>query len=213
MPKTEPFEKYYREYDAWFEQNEKIYESELLAIRELLPDVQGKAVEIGVGSGRFASKLGIKTGVEPAEGIANLARKRGIEVIKGRAEDLPLKSGSYQLSLLSTTICFVDDIHKTFQEAYRILTSGGYVIVAFIPKESEFGKLYRKIKNQDKFFKIANFYTKKKIMDSLKEAGFSRFKTVQTLIGDPQEANRKVQQPIKGDNRGSFVVIRGTKKE
>ncbi len=213
MPKTEPFEKYYKEYDAWFEQNETIYESELLAIKKLLPNGQGKAVEIGVGSGRFASRLGIKTGVEPAEGIANLARKRGIEVVKGPAEDLPLENESYQLALLSTTICFVDDIDKAFQEAYRILVNKGCIIVAFIPKESEFGKLYQKIKDQDKFFKIANFYTKKTVMDSLEKAGFSRFETVQTLVGDPQEANQKVQQPVKGANQGSFIVIRGIKEK
>jgi len=47
------------------------------------------AVSIGVGSGLFASKLGIKYGVEPAKGMADLARKRGIEVKIGSAEDLP----------------------------------------------------------------------------------------------------------------------------
>lgn len=212
MPKTEPFEKYYQEYDAWFEQNEKIYESELLAIKELLPDVGGKKVEVGVGSGRFASRLGIKEGVEPAEGIAKLAKERRLKVIKGRAEDLPLESGVYQVVLMVTTICFVDDIDKTFEEAYRILASEGFIIVAFIPKDSQFGKFYEKIKEDDKFFRIANFYTKKENFKSLKEAGFSKLKMVQTLVGPPENANQKIQKPREGHNQGSFIVVRAVKK-
>ena len=50
MPKVEPFEKYTSPYEGWFERNIFVYESELRALREQLPE-SGKSIEIGVGSG------------------------------------------------------------------------------------------------------------------------------------------------------------------
>jgi hypothetical protein len=55
-PKTEPFVLYYRRYDDWFERHRAAYLSELLAIRALLP-WEGRGLEIGVGTGRFAGPL------------------------------------------------------------------------------------------------------------------------------------------------------------
>ena len=49
-------------YDAWFEQNREIFLSELTAIEQLLPRC-GTAVEIGVGTGRFAEALDVRDGV------------------------------------------------------------------------------------------------------------------------------------------------------
>jgi hypothetical protein len=48
-------------------------------VRSLLP-AGGYGVEIGVGTGRFAVSLGIAVGVEPSPAMAELARRRGIEV-------------------------------------------------------------------------------------------------------------------------------------
>lgn len=73
------FEKHAREYDRWFETHTYAYESEVLAVQSLLPR-GGKGLEVGVGTGRFASQVGIKVGVEPAHAMALIARQRGILV-------------------------------------------------------------------------------------------------------------------------------------
>lgn len=49
-------------HDGWFERHRFVYESELLAVKEQLPE-GGKGSEIGVGSGRFAAPLNIKQGL------------------------------------------------------------------------------------------------------------------------------------------------------
>ena len=56
------FEENVAEYDAWFENNRETFSAELEAIKGFVPSV-GKGVEIGVGTGRFASSLGITIGV------------------------------------------------------------------------------------------------------------------------------------------------------
>lgn len=47
MPKTEPFDQHADEYEHWFAVNKYAYQSELKAIKNMLPD-SGKGVEIGV---------------------------------------------------------------------------------------------------------------------------------------------------------------------
>ena len=58
-----------------------------------------RVLEVGVGTGRFASRLGVKVGVEPAKAMADMARKRGIEVYEARAEELPFDDESFDTPL------------------------------------------------------------------------------------------------------------------
>jgi ubiquinone/menaquinone biosynthesis C-methylase UbiE len=210
MSEANPFETRYEEYDAWFDRNATAYESELLAVRAVLPP-PGDWVEIGVGSGRFASKLGIPVGVEPADGIASLARDRGIRVLKGAAESLPLVDASVDAAFLITTLCFINDITLTFGEVARILRSGGHAIVAFLPSDSGFGALYCEHASEDPFFRRATLHTKKQVFDAIGGAGLHIERTVQTLTGDPAHANERVEPPTDGHERGSFIVVLAVK--
>ena len=88
MAKFNPFENYAQKYDEWFDKNKFVYESELQAVKELLPRSEN-GVEIGVGSGRFAAPLNIKLGVDPSKELGKIAKKRGINIISGVAESLP----------------------------------------------------------------------------------------------------------------------------
>ena len=58
MTSTTVFESKHEQYDSWFLQHKLAYQSELLAVRALLP-YQGVGLSIGVGTGRFAAPLGI----------------------------------------------------------------------------------------------------------------------------------------------------------
>lgn len=82
MPKVEPFERYTDRYEQWFEDNEYAYESELAALRRLLPSFR-RGVEVGVGSGWFAVPLGTQVGVDPSEAMLAHARNRNIDAIRG----------------------------------------------------------------------------------------------------------------------------------
>ncbi len=61
LPRVAPLDAHWRRYEAWFQNHEAAYLSELLALRDFLPR-SGLGVEIGVGSGRFATPLGIGVG-------------------------------------------------------------------------------------------------------------------------------------------------------
>ena len=70
------FDKFYKEYDRWYDDNKFIFLSELEAVRKVIPE-EGRGLEIGVGSGRFASELYIGFGLDPSINMLRLAKKRG----------------------------------------------------------------------------------------------------------------------------------------
>jgi len=208
MIQDSPFEAHADEYDAWFDRYPNVYESELLAVRAVLPPRSGRWVEIGVGSGRFASRLGIGLGIEPSQAMARLARARGITILPGRAEELPLGDASVSAAFLITTVCFLADLEGPFAEIQRVLQPGGSVVIAFIPPGSPFGRLYRADESRDPFFTQARLRSPDEIKAALAKTGFHVDRTMQTLTGNPAEADRRVEVPSVGLDCGSFVVMR-----
>ncbi len=210
MPKTEPFDKHLDLYEEWFVANRFVYESELAAVRALVPQ-EGVGVEIGVGSGLFAAPLGITTGVEPSDKMAAKARQRGIEVVKGVAEALPFGDASFDYALMVTTICFVDDVERSLCEVNRVLKKEGVFILAFVDKESPVGKVYLAMKEKSLFYRPATFFSTQELLEALHKAGLEEDHIVQTVFGMLDEV--KEVQPVKeGYGEGSFVVIRAGKK-
>lgn len=209
MSSNSPFEQNVEHYDAWFEQHPLVYQSEIEAIRMLLP-TPGKGLEIGVGSGLFAAPLGIRTGVEPSTAMAERAQKRGIFVVKGVAEMLPFQNAEFDTALMVTTVCFLDDITMAFQEAFRVLKPGGAFIIGFVDKNSPIGKSYEQRKSESLYYKDATFYAVGDLLAHLKQAGFSMFSFGQTLFG-PLDEMLAPDQVKKGYGEGSFVVIKAGK--
>ena len=75
------FDAHSTEYDEWFFENDKLFDAEYEAVKSLL-DADKTYIEIGVGTGIFASRLGIKEGVDPSENMARFAIDRGITFIQ-----------------------------------------------------------------------------------------------------------------------------------
>ncbi len=209
MAKTEPFESHASDYEAWFDRHKCVYESEILALRAMAP-VGGVGVEIGVGTGRFAAPLGVPLGVDPSLAMCAVAQTKGIDVINGVAEALPLGNDCFDFALLVTAICFVDSLDTTFKEIHRILKPGGVLVLGFIDKNSPLGKEYEKHRDESVFYRDAIFYSTTEVASRLETAGFTDLGFKQTIFQDLDKIT--AVQPIKaGYGEGSFVVLRGIK--
>ena len=208
MTKTAPFDEQANNYDAWFEKHPDLYLAELEAVRSVIP-ASGSGVEIGVGTGRFAASLDIPLGVEPAPQMAKLARLRGIEVLEGSAEALPLADSSYDFAIMVTVVCFLDDVAQAFREAFRILKPDGILVIGFIDRKSELGLHYNQKKEQNQFYHDATFYSVSELEELLTKAGFSGFAYRQTLL--PGEITGL--DVTEGHGNGGFVVIQAHKTE
>ena len=206
--KMDVFSKYVREYEEWFERNKFAYLSEIEALKKVVPE--GKGLEVGVGTGRFAEPLGIDYGIDPSENMLEIAGSRGVKTVLGRGEELPFADNEFDFVLIAFTICFVDDPRKLIEAAERVLKNNGRIIVGIIDKNSKIGKIYQNKRSKSKFYGIAKFYSTDDIIGMLKKCGFKEIKTQQTLLDMPKNLN-KIEHPKEGYGRGEFVVVYGYK--
>lgn len=197
------------EYDAWFEKKYFAYQSEVEAIRRFIPK-HGLGIEIGTGAGRFSVPFNISIGVEPSKAMAEIAESRGITVHNAIAEDLPFCKEHFDFVLIVTTLCFVDDPIKSIEEAKRILTTGGQLIIGILDRKSELGMNYEKNKSSDKFYNRANFFSTDEVISLLKEKEFKELKTCQTIFSHPHEL-KKLEEVKDGYGEGLFVAINSYK--
>jgi SAM-dependent methyltransferase len=211
VPRIEPFEHHLVRYEAWFERHRHAYLSELRAVEALVP-TEGTGVEIGVGTGRFAGPLGIRLGVDPSRAMAVAARRRGVRVIAGVAEALPLPARCVDYAVMITTVCFVDDLRAAFAEAHRVLHPGGALVVGLVDSTSALGQVYERSRSQNVFYEVATFYSATETAEHLMRAGFGDVTSVQTLFHLPTEM-LTVDRLEPGWGRGSFVVLRAAKAE
>ncbi|MFB6354256.1 MAG: class I SAM-dependent methyltransferase [Halobacteriales archaeon] len=208
-PTTRPFETHTDRYEQWFEAHEAAYGSEIAALRRLLPPTE-LGLEIGVGSGRFAGPLGIRVGLDPAVSMLELARGRGITVVRGVAEALPFRSGAFDTALIVTTICFVDDVERTIAEARRVLEPGGAVVLGYVDRDSPLGRRYRDRRDDNPFYRDATFVSTDELVAALEAAGFDDVAFVQTLFRPPDAIDEP--EPVEaGHGDGSFVALRATR--
>ncbi|MDK2902249.1 MAG: hypothetical protein PWQ93_168 [Clostridiales bacterium] len=205
MAKISAFEKHFDRYEEWFEENKYAYLSELDAVRLLMPKFE-RGLEVGIGTGKFAKPLDIKYGVEPSEQMRKIALGQGLNVTEGVAESLPFTDDAFDLVLMVTTVCFVDDVIKSFKECFRVLRSGGIILIGFIDRESALGEIYQINKEKSLFYKEATFYTTSEIVDMLYRAGFKNFNFSQTIFKRLGEIKDK--EPVEyGFGKGSFIVV------
>jgi len=203
------FDDYAKEYDQWFEDHSAVFESEARAIEQLLP-LTGNGIEIGVGTGRFAARLGIKIGVEPSEQMAKLAKERGIKIIAAKAEQLPFKNNEYDFALLVTVLCFLENPVIALTEAARIVKPSGKIVVAIINRDSPLGLSIEASKASNHFYKSAKLYIPDEIELTMQKAGLKNFTRLQTLFG-PLDQIKKPQRPREGSSEGGFVILSGAK--
>lgn len=231
MGSIEVFDEYASSYDAWFLQNRQVLGSEVLLLKRAIGN-PGLALSIGCGSGLFESILQrehgveIAHGVEPASGMAEIARKRGLSVQPGTAEEVPHPDHSFDTVIMNGTPGYTRDLRQAFREGYRVLRRGGHLVVLDVPAESGYGLLYRlatAVGTWDdarlsgsapdhpypiEFAASAHWRTTPEKFELLREVGFDDLQCWQTLTRHPRYSNDMVEEPVEGYDRGDYVAIR-----
>ncbi len=113
--------------------------------RDLLADVRGRVLEIGVGTGlSFPHYPDVDeiVGVEPSEPMLRRARRRAaetgreIQLVQAPAEELPFQDESFDTVVAMTVLCTVDDVDRALAEIHRVLRPAGrFVFVEHVRAE------------------------------------------------------------------------------
>lgn len=183
-----------------------------------------RGVEVGVGTGRFASPLGFSVGLDPSVPMIEVARRRGVAAVRGVAERLPFGDEKFDLALMVTVVFLLRDRAAAFREAWRALLPGGSLLVGFIDRDGLLGRRYQKEKGEkggkekkgekDKsgFYEKAHFLAPVEMAELIEAAGFRDLDFAQTLFCEPEDL-KSVEAPRTGYGQGSFVVVRVEKND
>lgn len=106
----------------------------------LLGNIRGKRIlDVGAGTGRLAVELAKFPGAEitaldvSSEMLEQLKKKnQHIECVVGDAENLPFVSGSFDVVVAAFLVVHLKDPRRFFDEAYRVLKDGGWLVVTNI---------------------------------------------------------------------------------
>ena len=223
------YDEYASGYDAWFMKNANLLASEVKLVARTLSD-GGEILSIGCGSGLMESMLKrdfgivVADGVEPSPGMAEIARKRGLNVLPAAAADFPVMR-QYDTVFMNGCPSYIDDLDAAFAHAAEALKPGGRLVVADVPKESAYAMIYNlaaSVGTWDdplladirpphpypiEFVKSANWRTTEEKAASLRRCGFFDLECWQTLTMHPVRSNRLVEEPSEGSDRGSYVAI------
>ena len=205
--KSAVFHEQAAEYDQWFEDS-LLFAIELAAIRDLTIKPGSPGLEIGVGPGRFAEKLGIDFGLDPALAPLRLARKRQIAVCRAIGESLPLADQSLAAVYLLFTLCFLADPGRVFAEINRCLRPGGRFILGMVPASGPWGRaLQNKKENNHPFYRYAEFYEVDEVRNWLATAGLSVVEIRSSLRQLPGRIEEMEESRPGFDDRAGFVVM------
>ncbi len=209
--KSAVFHEQANEYDQWFE-NSLLFAIELAALRDLKIKPGRPSLEIGVGPGRFAEKLGIDFGLDPAPAPLLLARKRKIAVCRAIGESLPLSAQSLAAVYLLFTLCFLARPRQVVAEISRSLKSGGHLILGMVPASGPWGReLRRKKENNHPFYRYAEFYEVDEVCRQLDSVGLVVGEIRSSLFQPPGRISKMEHSRPGLEENAGFVVLAAEK--
>ncbi len=108
-------------------------------LRMLGADLDGKEVlDLGMGTGRLAQLLlsrGVKlTGVDISQEMVEKFKSKfsQAEAVKADVRELPFADESFDIALAAFLIVHLRDLEEFFDEVYRVLKPGGFILVTNI---------------------------------------------------------------------------------
>ena len=185
---TQAFDPIAESYDRWYDtpEGQAIFNAELACFRLLCGDRRGRWLEVGVGTGRFASSLNIAEGIDPSPLMLEIAARRGIKTYAGYAEDQPFPDRYFDGVLLALALCFVADSQQALEECRRVLRPEGRLLLGVIPANSPWGRTYkRKGSEGHPVYARARLRTASETIVLVESAGFNFQDAASTLFWEP----------------------------
>lgn len=203
-------------YDEWYRRHRVTAMNEARLVEEALRGLPRPWVEVGVGTGFFAQRLGIDLGVDPSPEMLRVARRRGVEAVQALGEALPLRASSIGAAVLVVTLCFLDDPLPVLREAARAARPGGGLVACIVPRLSPWGIFYQERgSGGHPLYRVARFYTVEELLGLLPHAGLEAERILVSISYGPleppvPEEPREPLSPLDAERYG-FACIAARK--
>lgn len=172
-----------------YARREKYWDSfEKDKILSMLGDLKGKRVlDVGAGTGRLAVRM-VKSGADvTALDISEKMLKKlfnvpssMFHVVVGDAENLEFAGESFDVVIAAFLIVHLKDPRRFFDEAYRVLKSGGLFLVTNINQRKA-----PSVKTKDGLIEIESYYHRpESVVELLEELAFSVEKNEFVMEGE-----------------------------
>lgn len=225
------FDEYASVYDEWFIENSNVLASEVALVAATLKDAPQPVLSVGCGSGLFEEMMrreygiDVRDGVEPSTGMADIARKRGMDVTIATGEEYDYPAGKFGTVIFNGSPSYITDLRLIVGKVYDALPRGGRIILVDVPKESTYGIMYNLAKALGtwehpllegvyppnpypiEFVNVANWRTTAEKIRYVEDAGFKNIRCMQTLTTHPLYSDEKSEQPVEGCDRGDYVAV------
>ncbi|MBU2542453.1 methyltransferase domain-containing protein [Patescibacteria group bacterium] len=154
----------------------------------ILGDLKDKKIlDVGAGTGRLCvrmARLGaevtaldissvmmesLKSKVKShTQGASVSSEKSRLEIFVGDAEDLPFEDESFDIVIATFLIVHLKDLHRFFDEVYRVLKPGGLFLVTNINQRKA-----PVVKTKEGLVEIESYYHKpEKVIEELEDLAF-----------------------------------------
>lgn len=137
------------------------------------PFVKGKTLDVGIGAGPIVQELKGKCdvyGVDISRPLLKKANKRGANVVRGDAENLPFKSASFDSAMCLETLGHIENPRKVLREINRSLKPGATLVLS-MPEKSKASE-HSSANVMERGAPEFKSYSKKELSDMLIESGF-----------------------------------------
>jgi ubiquinone/menaquinone biosynthesis C-methylase UbiE len=210
-----------KHYDDWYKTKLGRFVDEI-ETRAVLKHLEGagkiRVLDVGCGTGNYAIKLaqmGFEVvGVDKSTEMLKIARQKvkesglSVELILCDARHLPFANEEFDAVISVATLEFISSPLEAVDEMFRVTRKGGKIIIGFINKDGEWGKLYQSSDFREKtVFRYADFFAKDEIAEMHPE---ELVEIVETLYTPPfvedEEISYDNEQYFSKIYRASFLV-------
>lgn len=127
-----------------------------------------RIVDVGGGSGRAAREVDAAV-LDPARGMLEQAREKGLETVQASATDLPLATASVDAVLVVDALHHFPDHDRCLSEIARVLATGGVLVVREFDRSTRRGRLLELAERGFAF--DSTFYTASELCERIDAAG------------------------------------------
>ncbi|HBX23533.1 MAG TPA: SAM-dependent methyltransferase [Desulfotomaculum sp.] len=220
------------DYDDWYLAPagcfaDRVEKDAILSYLKVEPQLS--ALDIGCGTGNYTlllARSGLRvTGLDISPGMLVRARAKAeeahldIKFLQGDAVALPFNDNTFDIVLSVSALEFAPHLETALQEAYRVLKSGGQLVVGVLGRDSTWGRYYadKARRKPDSVFNKAKLYNLEELRSAMPGVGVQ----AQAVLFTPPDfdyTNIKAAEEIENNARkagrsdGGFICSMSIKE-